>query len=190
MKSTVESLVLLAAVLAVTAAMPGPARAGGKVTIPFDAANFPASPNIDNPFWPLVPGTTLTYVAGSGEECEVNTVAVLHPDAQAPSPEFLPPFNPKTIATSTGPLNVITVYDVGWATDCDSILDSPDFEDLEENPFQQKILGGRRQVDGKFRELLIVVGFVPSGRQTKRAGDIRDDVIDRLPGKNRLIANQ
>jgi hypothetical protein len=41
----------------------GCARIGGHVTIPFDADNFTNPPrHIDNQYWPLVPGTTLSYV--------------------------------------------------------------------------------------------------------------------------------
>jgi hypothetical protein len=55
------------------------AQAGGALEPVFDAANFPSPPNIndiDNPYWPLVPGTTFTYRSVADDECQVNDVTV------------------------------------------------------------------------------------------------------------------
>jgi hypothetical protein len=41
-----------------------------------DPANFQA--NVDNPYYPLVPGTTLTYVETSGSEKTENKITVTH----------------------------------------------------------------------------------------------------------------
>jgi len=54
-------------------------QAGARtVSIPFNAANFPAQPTIDNTYFPLVPGTTYTYKAGTKDGCEEDVVAVTY----------------------------------------------------------------------------------------------------------------
>lgn len=50
--------------------------AASTITIPFSAANFSDPLDIDNTFYPLVPGTTQTYVAETKDGCEVDVVTV------------------------------------------------------------------------------------------------------------------
>ena len=73
MKTRVRSLSLLLVALVFIATR---AEAGGRVEIEFDPANFSDPLTIDNPFWPLVEGTTFVYRTASGEDCEVNDVEV------------------------------------------------------------------------------------------------------------------
>jgi hypothetical protein len=73
MKIRLRGLMVLAAASAFLSA---DARAGGLVDIPFDADNFSDPLTIDNPYWPLAPGTTFTYLTASGEDCEVDEVTV------------------------------------------------------------------------------------------------------------------
>lgn len=46
------------------------------VSIPFSASNFSDPVTIDNSYFPLVPGTTLTYKAETKDGCEVDVFAV------------------------------------------------------------------------------------------------------------------
>ncbi len=64
------SLVLAAALLAATSAN---ARI---VTVTFNASNFSDPLDIDNSYYPLVPGTTQTYKADTVDGCEVDVVTV------------------------------------------------------------------------------------------------------------------
>lgn len=48
----------------------------GLVEYPFDAADFSAPLAIDNPYWPLVPGTRIVYSEVSEDECVVNEFLV------------------------------------------------------------------------------------------------------------------
>ena len=68
--SNISSLFAAAALLSSTAAV---ART---VTIPFSPSNFSFPLNIDNPYFPLVPGTTWTYKADTGDGCEVTRTQV------------------------------------------------------------------------------------------------------------------
>lgn len=68
--SYTPSLALAAALLSATSA---DARV---VTIPFSASSFSDPLNIDNPYFPLVPGTTLTYKAETKDGCEVDVFTV------------------------------------------------------------------------------------------------------------------
>jgi hypothetical protein len=52
------------------------AHAGGKVDISFEDATFPTTPNINNPYWSLIPETTFKYQSMSKDGCEVNYVWV------------------------------------------------------------------------------------------------------------------
>jgi hypothetical protein len=61
---------LSASLLAPTAAV---ART---VTIPFSASNFSDPLDIDNPYFPLVPGTVFTYRAATPDGCEVDVMTV------------------------------------------------------------------------------------------------------------------
>ncbi|HEX8842445.1 MAG TPA: hypothetical protein VF757_09110 [Sphingomicrobium sp.] len=56
-----------------------PAQADARtVSIPFSAANFPATPSITNTYFPLVPGTTYTFKADTKDGCEVDLFVVTH----------------------------------------------------------------------------------------------------------------
>lgn len=68
--SNISMITLAAATLA---ALPAHART---VTIPFSASNFSDPTNIDNPYFPLVPGHTFTYKANTPDGCEVDVVTV------------------------------------------------------------------------------------------------------------------
>jgi hypothetical protein len=68
--SNISSLVAATALLGSTVSV---ART---VTIPFSPSNFPFPLNIDNPYFPLVPGTTWTYKADTGDGCEVTRTQV------------------------------------------------------------------------------------------------------------------
>jgi hypothetical protein len=61
---------------ALAAALAGPALAGQKIDITFNADDFDDPLTIDNPYWPLVPGTTYTYAAGGDDECELDVFMV------------------------------------------------------------------------------------------------------------------
>ena len=52
---------------------PGLART---ISIPFSASNFSHPLDIDNPYFPLVAGTTLTYKAETKDGCEVDAFTV------------------------------------------------------------------------------------------------------------------
>jgi hypothetical protein len=71
-----KPLSLLGAALLLSGLLGGAARAGGRIDIPFDAANFSDPTNIDNPYFFLVEGTTFVYRSMAEDECEVNDVAV------------------------------------------------------------------------------------------------------------------
>ena len=63
-------LTLLGSVALVAALHPSTAE-GRTVTIPFNASNFSHPLDIDNPYFPLIPGTTWTYKADTVDGCEV-----------------------------------------------------------------------------------------------------------------------
>jgi hypothetical protein len=46
------------------------------VSIPFSASDFSNSTDIDNRYFPLIPGTTLTYKASTADGCEVDVFTV------------------------------------------------------------------------------------------------------------------
>jgi hypothetical protein len=58
------------------ATLVAPAQAATWVSIPFNPTRFSNPLNIDNPYFPLVPGTTFTYKHEFGDGCEVDTVTV------------------------------------------------------------------------------------------------------------------
>ena len=79
MKPTLNTLTVLAGGILVFGLAGSTAYAGGSLEPVFDPANFPSPPNlndIDNPYWPLVPGTTFTYRSVADDECQVNDVTV------------------------------------------------------------------------------------------------------------------
>jgi len=58
--------------LAAVAMSAGSARAGGLLDVTFDAGNFGAARNIDNPYWPLAPGMaarTFIYLTETEDGC-------------------------------------------------------------------------------------------------------------------------
>jgi hypothetical protein len=63
----------LSAAVALLAAGHAAART---ISIPFSASNFSDPLDIDNSYFPLVPGTTLTYKAETADGCEVDVVVV------------------------------------------------------------------------------------------------------------------
>jgi hypothetical protein len=71
MKGIVPGVIVFAVIIIAT-----PAKAGGRIDIPFDAQNFTHSLDIDNPYFPLVPGTTFVYRTASGNDCEVDDFEV------------------------------------------------------------------------------------------------------------------
>lgn len=75
MTHTARILACLGAAALVTAAA-GSALAGQKIDITFDANAFDAPLTIDNPYWPLVPGTTFIYAAEGDDECELDIFKV------------------------------------------------------------------------------------------------------------------
>lgn len=80
MRNTVATFAIFAAIAAAGLAMPGSAQAGEVIDITFDADDFPDPLTIDNPYWPLVPGTTFTYAAEGEDECELDVFTVTHQD--------------------------------------------------------------------------------------------------------------
>ena len=66
----VQSVVGIATSLAVMALLAGPAAARN-VEIEFDASNFTPGAQIDNPYWPLIAGTTFVYAAEEDDGCVV-----------------------------------------------------------------------------------------------------------------------
>jgi hypothetical protein len=71
----VAPIILLLLAFAFVALAPGSAN-GRLVKLPFDAGNFPLSPVINNPFWPLPVGASFVYFAQTEDECSFNKVTV------------------------------------------------------------------------------------------------------------------
>jgi hypothetical protein len=71
----VQSMFRIAGSLAVLGLVCGPAAAR-TVEIDFDAANFTPGAQIDNPYWPLIAGTSFVYAAESDEGCVVEKLTV------------------------------------------------------------------------------------------------------------------
>lgn len=82
------NLTSLAAAAVLASLVPGISNAGGKVEFPFDPADFPDPPIVDNPYGPLVPGTTFIYRAEGDDECEEVHVIVRDPTV-APYIKFI-----------------------------------------------------------------------------------------------------
>lgn len=79
----------------------------GIVDIELDPADFPMPPNtIDNPYWPLIPGTSFGYRAIAEDECEFNRFTVTAAT--------------KTIEVSPGNyVEVRVIRDQEWVTERD-----------------------------------------------------------------------
>lgn len=75
--------------------------AAGWIDVQFDERNFNSPLVIDNPYWPLVPGTTFIYEAEEDEELIVNWVAVTNQKERVCG------------------IKTRVVYDVEWAVDED-----------------------------------------------------------------------
>ena len=75
----------------------GPTYAGGLVDLDFDTANFSDPRNIDNPYWPLMPGTVFTYFSETDDGCEWNVVDIT-----------------KDTGTSIAGVDVVVVLDLEW----------------------------------------------------------------------------
>jgi hypothetical protein len=73
MKAQAGTLMVLVPALMLAATT---AQAGGLVDLPFEAGNFSDPLDIDNPYFPLVPGTTFVYRTASGNDCEVDDFEV------------------------------------------------------------------------------------------------------------------
>jgi len=65
-----------AAVALASVGLPAVAVAGGTVDTSFDAANFSPGEPIDNPYWPLIPGTDFVFTDTSDDGCEVELFQV------------------------------------------------------------------------------------------------------------------
>lgn len=76
MSTHIKKLFLLCSGMILLGVSGGTAVAGGRVEAIFDPANFSNPIDIDNPYWPLVPGTTFTYRSVGHGECQVNDVQV------------------------------------------------------------------------------------------------------------------
>jgi hypothetical protein len=76
MSTHIHSLLVLGSGMVLVSLAGRPAAAGGMLEPVFNPANFSSPTTIDNPYWPLVPGTTFTYHSLADDECEVNDVHV------------------------------------------------------------------------------------------------------------------
>jgi len=92
-------------------------NAGGLVEVDVDfTSDFSDPLIINNPYWPLTPGTTFVYWAMEGEECLVNEVVVTHMSKS----DFAAPYD-QIIAR--------VVADTEWEDiDCDGIGDGDPLE--------------------------------------------------------------
>lgn len=141
MNNTIWKLAFAVAVIGASAVTPATSQAGGKVTIPFILGNFGSPKTIDNPLLPLnpdptMPGAVFTFVSEVDGGCEVNTTRVLSDSTPIVANDGATTLNQKVIhPAGGGNLSVITVYDVVWTTDCDSVNDRPAFGDLTEVTF-------------------------------------------------------
>jgi hypothetical protein len=94
-------------VVLAAAGLPSVAAAGGKVDTAFDAADFSPGQPIDNPYWPLVPGTDLVFTDTSDDGCEVELFQVTNNVKS----DFPPPYD-SIVATE--------IYDRAWLSpECD-----------------------------------------------------------------------
>lgn len=88
--------------------------AGGLVEAEFDLANFPTPLVIDNPYWPLISGTSFVYTAEDEDECTVNIVVAT------------PAVKNDFTGIYTG-LDALVVDDREWRDeDCDGVVDAED----------------------------------------------------------------
>jgi len=73
---TSAKLWLLTSAIAAGCAMMATATPARTIDTPFSASNFSDPLTIDNPYFPLVPGTVLTYKAETKDGCEVDVFTV------------------------------------------------------------------------------------------------------------------
>ena len=76
MHTAMRSLLVLGAGIVLMGTFGTTAQAGGKLEPDLAAASFSYPTTIDNPYWPLVPGTTFVYHTVAADGCEVNDVHV------------------------------------------------------------------------------------------------------------------
>jgi len=76
MIKSVQGFVVLSAVLVLIGPGSGFVSAGGLFAPVFDPVQFSNPLDINNMYWPLVPGTTFRYFAESEDDCEVAEVSV------------------------------------------------------------------------------------------------------------------
>jgi len=76
MRAYRANLFLLPFTMLILGGLAGTEARAGTVSMSFDPANFTTPLVIDNPYWPLVAGTTFVYRTASDEDCQVNYVAV------------------------------------------------------------------------------------------------------------------
>jgi len=112
-----KNILQLFSLVVLMGAIAGVVRAGGLVEVDIDFANdFTAPLNIDNPYWPLLPGNTFVYRAVEDDECGVNVVVV----TELTKSDFVAPYDQITARV---------VDDRGWAdTDCDGVGDGDPLE--------------------------------------------------------------
>jgi len=109
-KITRASLISFAAAMALASVAATTSHAGGKVALPFDPADFPSPPVVDNSYLPLMPGTTFIYRAEGDDECEEVHVIVRDPTI-APFIKFI------------AGVHVLVVEDLAYIDeDCDGDL--------------------------------------------------------------------
>jgi len=76
MSTHMHRLLVLCSGMVLLSLCGGSAAAGGMLEPVFNPADFSTPTVIDNPYFPLVPGTVFTYQSMAGDECEVNDVTV------------------------------------------------------------------------------------------------------------------
>ncbi|HEY7138550.1 MAG TPA: hypothetical protein VIE44_00455 [Methylomirabilota bacterium] len=76
MRAYRANLFLLPFTMLILGGLAGTDARAGNVSMSFDPTNFTNPLTIDNPYWPLVAGTTFVYRTASDEDCEVNDVTV------------------------------------------------------------------------------------------------------------------
>ena len=91
--------------------------AGGLVDIKFEDVTFTNATIVDNPYWPLTPGTVYTYFAETEDGCEWNVVDVTG----------------DTYLVAAGVEGVV-VLDMEWADETEGCSES-DYDPAAYDPF-------------------------------------------------------
>jgi len=76
MHNTMGRLAFLAVAIGLAAVLPGTSQAGEKIDIDIDGVDFSNPLVIDNPYFPLSPGTTFKYLAQDEDGCELDVFEV------------------------------------------------------------------------------------------------------------------